>query len=145
DAKLVCANSLRRLRLGAARCARVRAAKKKKDGPDLVANLTETIAEVERVNREIAAEIDEHVRPNIRWLRRVVTQEIAFASAGNETDFDAAELLSALVIVERWMRISDLEVEDAIRRSLSAARSDGSWSTGQPVFLKARGLGVWPN
>jgi 1,4-alpha-glucan branching enzyme len=144
-AKKVCANSLRRLRLGAAKCARVRAAKTASEGPDLSANLKETIDSVVAINREIATEIDEHVRPNIRWLRRVVTQEIAYASAGNETDFDAAELLSALVIVERWMRISDLEVEDAIRRSLTAARSDGSWSTGQPLFLKDRVLGVWPN
>jgi len=107
--------------------------------------LIRTLKELARLNESLADLIEDHVRPNVRWLRGVLTQEIAFASAGNDTDFDAAELLSAVSVVERWMRISQMEVEDAVRHSLSARRKDGSWISGQPILMKHRVLGVWPN
>jgi 1,4-alpha-glucan branching enzyme len=107
--------------------------------------LAESLRVLSTVNRSVAEFLEDAVKPSTLWMRRVMTQEVAYASAGNETDFDAAELLSAVTIVQRWQRISDLEVEDALKWSLKGARSDGSWTTGQPILMKQRFLGVWPS
>ena len=98
-----------------------------------------------RINYEVAAILREAVTPAVQWSRRTVRQEVAYASAGNDTEFDAADLLSAVAIGERWDQISELEVADAIRKALRAARPDGSWATGQPIYMRDHVLGVWPN
>lgn len=109
------------------------------------AALLESLQTLSDVNVSVAELIEVAVDASTHWMRRTLTQEVAYASAGNDTDFDAAELLSAVTIVQRWHRISDLEVEDALKWSLKSARGDGSWNTGQPIFLKHRMLGVWPS
>lgn len=113
--------------------------------PRLPEDLPDSLRVLSGVNRSVAEILEDAVKPSTRWMGSVITQEVAYASAGNETDFDAAELLSAVTIVQRWQRISDLEVEDALKWSLKGARSDGSWTTGQPILMKQRFLGVWPS
>jgi 1,4-alpha-glucan branching enzyme len=103
------------------------------------------LVRIAEVNESLADQIEHAVSPATQWCRFVVRQEVAYASAGNDTEFDAAELLSAVGISERWGQISELEVEDAIAKALRGLRSDGSWSAGQPIYLTKRVLGVWPN
>jgi len=103
-----------------------------------------TLAELGRVNDRVASFLRDEVAPSVQWSRRAVRQEVAYASAGNDTEFDAAELLSAIAIAERWEQISKLEVADAIGKALRAGREDGSWTTGQPMYSRNRVLGVWP-
>jgi|GEM_PF-1093012 len=103
------------------------------------------LARLAVANESMADLIDEAADSAAQWCRHVVRQEVAYASAGNDTEFDAAELLSAVTISERWGTISDLEVDDAIAKALRGLRPDGSWATGQPIFLTKRVLGVWPN
>lgn len=97
------------------------------------------------INDEVAGVFRKAVTPAVQWSRRTVRQEIAYASAGNDAEFDAAELLSAIAVSERWDQISELEVADAIRKALRASRPDGSWVTGQPIYTRDHVLGVWPS
>jgi 1,4-alpha-glucan branching enzyme len=108
------------------------------------AEIRATFEKLAAINDGVADLVRGAVTPAVRSCRRVVRQEVAYASAGNDTDFDAADLLSAIAISERWDQISQLEVEDAIGKALRAARHDGSWTTGQPIYLSKRVLGVWP-
>lgn len=84
-------------------------------------------------------------RPTIRWCESVVREQIAHASAGNDTDFDPAELVSAIAVSCLSDSFSELEIADAIAKAGRGARPDGSWSHGQPIYLKDRVLGVWPS
>lgn len=96
-------------------------------------------------NTAVAAMIHDYVRESVEWCRRTITEETARASAGNLTDFDPAGLISAVTIAQKWDCISDLEAKDAIERALAGAMKDGSWMRGQPMFLQARSMGVWPH
>lgn len=84
------------------------------------------------------------ISDNEEWCRSSVTREVAYASAGNDSEFDAAELLSGLVIAQRTEKITPAAIEDAVRRSLRSSRSDGSWTSEQPVFVEKHFVGVWP-
>jgi len=108
-------------------------------------NVEESFDCLGRINDEIADVLRKAVTPAVQWSRRTVRQEVAYASAGNDTEFDAADLLSAVAISERWDQISELEVADSIAKTLRAARPDGSWATGQPIYIRDHVLGVWPN
>ena len=88
--------------------------------------------------------IDEALRPCIRWCQIVVRDQIAHASAGNDTEFDAAELVSATAVCGLWPSFSQLETRDAIQKSRAGSRADGSWTRGQPIYLHERVLGAWP-
>jgi 1,4-alpha-glucan branching enzyme len=96
-------------------------------------------------NEDMADLIESVARPAVERCRAIVRQEVAYASAGNDTAFDATELLSAVLIAERWESISELEVDDALSKALRAQRPDGSWNTGKPIFREKRVLGLWPN
>ena len=84
------------------------------------------------------------MRPCIRWCETVVRNQVAHASAGNDTEFDAAELISATAICGLQPSFSRLETRDAIQKSRAGSRSDGSWTRGQPIYLKERVPGAWP-
>lgn len=96
-------------------------------------------------NEKMAGLIERVAGPGAERCRAIVRQQVAYASAGNDTEFDATELLSAVVIAEQWESISDLEVDDAISKALGAQRPDGSWNTGKAIFREKRVLGLWPN
>ncbi|HEV7237645.1 MAG TPA: ATP-binding protein [Thermoanaerobaculia bacterium] len=104
-----------------------------------------TLERLSAINHGVYEILSEAIAENVEWCVRGVTREVAFASAKNDTDFDVAELLSGVVIAERTKRISRIEAGDAIRLCLRAAREDGSWWSGQPIFLIKRALGVWPS
>jgi len=104
-----------------------------------------TLARLAEANDDIGEIIENAIATPVKWCRFVVRQEVAYASAGNDTEFDAADLLSAVSIAERAETIADLEVEDAIEKALRSLRPDGSWTAGQPIYLTRRVLGVWPN
>lgn len=73
----------------------------------------------------------------IFWCEKVMTREIAHASARNITDFDPSELVSALTVsIHAGRIVSPLRVEDALRKAMLGRRSDGSWAPGQPFFMK---------
>jgi hypothetical protein len=79
----------------------------------------------------------------VQWCERVLTREIASASARNLTEFDPAELVSALYVVARTRpTYSPLQLEDALEKLLVGVRPDGSWVAGQP-FLVRDNLGLW--
>ena len=103
------------------------------------------LARMAYANEKTVELIDDAIARTINWCRFVVRQEVAYASAGNDTEFDVAELLSAVAIAERSGSISELEVDDAIGKALRALRPDGSWTAGQPIYVEKRVLGVWPN
>jgi hypothetical protein len=96
-------------------------------------------------NTDVATLVHNYVREPVEWCRRIINEETARASAGNLTEFDPAGLISAVTIAHKWDCISDLEAKDAIGRALAGALKDGSWMRGQPMFLQARSLGVWPH
>lgn len=103
------------------------------------------LARMASANEKTVELIDDAIASTISWCRFVVRQEVAYASAGNDTEFDVAELLSAVAIAERSGSISELEVDDAIGKALRALRPDGSWTAGQPIYVEKRVLGVWPS
>jgi hypothetical protein len=106
--------------------------------------IVKTLQPLKQLNEKVARKLEDLVRPHIEWMRRIMTQEVAYASAGDSTFFDAAELLSSLIAVERWKKASGIEISDAIGKVVQTGRRDGSWSAGQPIYLIKRALGVWP-
>jgi hypothetical protein len=98
-------------------------------------------------NECVAKTLKEAVKENVAWMPVVISQHVAFASAGNLTHFDPAEMLSAIGVVERWSHdFTDAEAADAIKKAIDAGqRGDGSFSATQPVFLVKRVHGVWPS
>src|SRR5205823_5684495 len=77
------------------------------------ARLRKSLTLLAQVNDHVAERIEQSVQRNTHLLRRVITREVASASAGDQTNFDPADLVASLSTVERWLRISDLEVDDA--------------------------------
>ena len=61
-------------------------------------------------NERVARRLSRLIEPNIEWMRQAMTREVAYASAGDSTFFDAAELLGAVVAVERWGKASKIEI-----------------------------------
>ncbi|MDP9192494.1 MAG: ATP-binding protein [Acidobacteriota bacterium] len=106
--------------------------------------LLETLEEFAEINETIQGILREAIKENTEWCRRSVMREVAYASAGNDSEFDAAELLSGLVIARHNEDISRAEIADAVRHSLRAARPDGSWASDQPVYIQNHFVGVWP-
>ncbi|HEX2060761.1 MAG TPA: ATP-binding protein [Thermoanaerobaculia bacterium] len=107
--------------------------------------LLATLEELAAINTRVHGILKGAIDDNLEWCVRGIDREVAFASARNDTEFDAAELLSGVIIGERRNRISSIEATDAIRHSLRSAHEDGSWWSGQPFFLEKRVLGVWPS
>ena len=106
--------------------------------------LMATLDRFARSNDNVEGILRGAISDNEEWCRSSVTREVAYASAGNDSEFDAAELLSGLVIAQRTEKITPAAIEDAVRRSLRSSRSDGSWTSEQPVFVEKHFVGVWP-
>lgn len=87
--------------------------------------------------------IDAVVQDDARWCRGMMERQIAHVSAGNYTEFDAAELVSAIAVAVRWGQINTpLQVRDAVSKALAGAREDGSWSPGRPFFPRDEAFGA---
>jgi hypothetical protein len=95
--------------------------------------------------RITARSLEKQLEPAIRWSQIVVRDQIAHASAQNYTDFDPAEMVSAIAVSRLSATFSALESRDAIEKSRLGMRPDGSWMRGQPIYLHERVLGVWPS
>lgn len=108
------------------------------------AQLSKSLKGLAAVNERVARRIERAVERNTHLLRRVITREVASASAGDQTNFDPADLVAALGTVERWLRISDLEVDDALKWSVAGAHPDGSWSSRHPISMSAASSTLWP-
>ncbi|HUP62253.1 MAG TPA: ATP-binding protein [Thermoanaerobaculia bacterium] len=136
----ICADALRELQNAVGVCDRL------PRGDDFThAVMIDTFNRLAAINDRVHTILGDAIETNVEWCVRGVTREVALASAKNDTDFDATELLSGIVIAERTDRIKRALVNDAIRLSLRVARDDGSWWSTQPVFLEKRVLGVWPS
>jgi hypothetical protein len=107
--------------------------------------LLDALKTLSTINVRVYGILRQAIDDNIEWCVRGIDREVAFASAKNDTEFDPAELLSGVLIGERRGSISRIEAAHAIALSLRAAREDGSWWSGQPVFLEKRVVGVWPS
>jgi len=97
-------------------------------------------------NKSLSEEFYKIGVDSARWCRSVVEREIAHASAGDATDFDAAELISGIATAVHWRQMtSPLEIADAIHKAVEeGARPDGSWRAGQPIYTTGRMLGAYP-
>ncbi len=115
------------------------------DLPDTPA-LLESLGGIANANRDLSDKFHKTGADSARWCRSVVEREIAHASAGNATDFDAAELASAIATAVRWRQMtSQLEIADAICKTVEGGgRPDGSWIPGQPFYTQGRLLGAYP-
>jgi hypothetical protein len=106
--------------------------------------LMSTLTAFADINDKVARILEDAIEENEEWCRRAVTSEVAYASAENDSEFDVAELLSGVLIAQRTEKISRAAIEDAVSKSLRAARSDGSWRSDQPIYLEKHFVGVWP-
>jgi hypothetical protein len=108
--------------------------------------IDDAIEELISANRAIAQRLKEE-RPlenAVRWCGMAMDREIANASAGNLTDFDPSELVSAIAVAVRCNLITTpLQVADAVKKALQGAREDGSWRLGLPFFSPDNVLGIW--
>jgi hypothetical protein len=110
------------------------------------ATLAEVLDALARANVDVAQQLADTVKPNIDWMPIVIREHVAYASAGNFTQFDPAELLSAVSVAERWRSdFTQMEARDAIQKAIAGERGDGSWMTTQPIYLVKRFHGVWPS
>ena len=108
--------------------------------------LKESLRSIVAANKSLSSEFNKIGIDSARWCRSVVEREIAHASAGDATDFDAAELISGIATAVHWRQMtSPLEIADAIHKAVEeGARPDGSWRAGQPVYTHGRLLGAYP-
>jgi hypothetical protein len=102
------------------------------------------LRELAKVNERVAATIEDAVDRNTHDMRGVILREVASASAGDQTNFDASDLVAALATVERWLRISGLEVQDALKWSVAGAHADGSWTSRHPIAIDYASSTLWP-
>src|SRR5688572_2879508 len=113
--------------------------------PSTLADCASAFRTLAKNNRKIAVVVLGEVRESARWCRAVLDRESSHLAAGNRTDFDAAELVSALAVAIRWGEVrSPLEIQEGVRKAIEGARPDGSWSPGQPFFAKGRALTIFP-
>lgn len=110
--------------------------------PDIGADIEGTLKVLCQANREVADKIEKVMTRPAQWCEVVLTREVAYASARNLTEFDPAELLSALFVVSAHKPDTSLRITDAIGKALVGMREDGSWIPGQPFFVE-RDLGIW--
>lgn len=108
--------------------------------------LKESLGSIACANRSLSEKFHKTGVDSARWCRSVVDREIAHASAGNATEFDAAELVSGIATAVHWRQMtSPLEIADAICKAVEGgARPDGSWTPGQPFYTSGRLLGAYP-
>lgn len=101
-------------------------------------------AALARANRDVADEIEAQMSGALVWCEEVVlAREIAYASARQLTEFDPAELLSALFVTATAQpKYSSLRITDAVAKAMVGLREDGSWIPGQPFFVYSD-LGIW--
>jgi hypothetical protein len=132
----LCRDAETRLRKGAEVCVSVK---------NTYRSVYRTLTSLNTINNDVADLFDAPVEYATRWCRNVVDREIAHSSAQNLTDFDPAELVSAIAVAVRWgLMTTSLQVSDAIRKALDGARPDGSWLAGQPFFSPNHVTGIWP-
>lgn len=100
-----------------------------------VKKVAEALARMAEINREVARAVDGPTGLHIRWCRTVGNQEIALAAAGNDTDFNPPELVSALAVAVRNKDLlTESLVADAMDKAVRGANRDGSWRPGHPYF-----------
>jgi len=93
-------------------------------------------------NTNVAELLDKHVGESTQWLRRRITQPGGLTAGGDQTS--AVELLSAVAVVQRWHRVSDLEVEAALE-VVKACCPDRAWNSAQPVVIPNRLYDIFPS
>jgi ATPase family associated with various cellular activities (AAA) len=94
-------------------------------------------------NRRVADRIEVCLKEAVQWCDDLLTRQIAYASADNLTEFDPAELVSALFVTVSGGRIgSKLLITEAVEKALVGVRSDGSWVAGQPFYIHNGDLGI---
>lgn len=94
---------------------------------------------LEAANREVARSIKTAVAPAQEWCNSTMRRELANASTNNLTEFDPAELVSALeVAVSAEFVTSTPEVRSGAAKAAEALRKDGSWIAGQPWYLDSK-------
>jgi hypothetical protein len=148
EAREVCSVALRTLKRVTNACLRLSLPKAEElRNPKALSKATESILKtLDRLaegNEEVAQDVQGSLEPVVQWCERVLTREIASASARNLTEFDPAELVSALYVVARVRpTYSPLQLGDALEKLLVGVRPDGSWIAGQP-FLMRGNLGLW--
>jgi hypothetical protein len=108
--------------------------------------LRKSLQSIVAANKSLSSEFYKIGVDSAQWCRSVVEREIAHASAGDATDFDAAELISSIATAVHWRQMtSPLEIADAIHKAVEeGARPDGSWRAGQPLYTHGRLLGAYP-
>jgi predicted metal-dependent hydrolase len=119
------------------------------DTPPAAPTLTwiaEQLNRLAEANQNIVKELNECVRLPSEWCRAVMEREIAFATAQNLSDFDAAELSSAIAVaVKGGLVKSPVQVRNAIEKMVLGAEVDGSWRLGHAYFTRDGIMGMRPS
>lgn len=106
-------------------------------------SLQSAIAVVAKANRDVKALFEKEIGPSLAWCKQIVNEESARASAGNDSDFDATELVHAMAICVRAKKMTRSEVKDTVVKALQGRQRDGSWAPGKPFYIRNRVLGAW--
>jgi hypothetical protein len=116
-----------------------------KTEPADINELVETLISLARANKDVAGKLQAKIEKAAEWCRSILTREIAQASAGNVSEFDASELISAMSVATRCQLLnSDQEVRDAVAKALLGTEPDGSWKAGRPFYSPDNEFGIWP-
>jgi hypothetical protein len=109
------------------------------------ATVHDTLTALAATNRTVAKGMGEAIEAPARWCHSIVAREIAHESAGNITEFDPSELVSAIAVAVRCnLMTTRLQVTDAIEKAIKGVQNDGSWLAGQPFYSPDGALGIWP-
>jgi hypothetical protein len=108
-------------------------------------NIVRLLRELARSNRTLSSRFEDAGLDAAKWCLSLVEREMAYATASNDTDFDPAELVSALTASVRWRTLTNPPtIAAAVRTAITGARGDGSWASGQPFYTAGRALVAHP-
>jgi len=114
--------------------------------PATLSEVAVELAKLANANKGVADELAACVRLPSEWCKAVMEREIAFATARNLSDFDAAELSSALAVAAKSGLVnSSAEVHNAIDKVVLGAEVDGSWRMGHAYFTRDGIMGMRPS
>jgi hypothetical protein len=111
-----------------------------KDDPDIV----QAMNDLSDITRRVARTLEKPIGKQAEWCQVVVNREIANASADNFTEFDASELVAALLVAVRANRMTEPQVADAIQKALLGVQEDGGWRISHPYFAPDGDRGLLP-
>lgn len=107
--------------------------------------LVSALARLAKSNRRVGESISTVLSDTAGWAENQIHRQVAYASAGDDTRLDPAQLVGSLAVAVWDGRFdSPLAFEDAVSQLLRTQRLDGSWPPSRSIYGEDRLLASPP-